>query len=52
MEGAYARIIVKSGFCYAILGFLLLISLILADSLHFGGILGIFGAQILGGGWR
>jgi hypothetical protein len=38
-------------FCYA-LGFYLIIMPVLMDFLHFWEILGIFGAQILGGSWR
>jgi hypothetical protein len=48
--GAAAQILCKSGF-NTILGFFQLICLLLVDFLHFWGILGIFGGQILGGSW-
>jgi hypothetical protein len=41
----------KSGFFLLSFGFYLLLSLILMDFLHYWEILGIFGAQILGGSW-
>jgi hypothetical protein len=40
------------GFFYSLVDFYLLFSLFLIDFLHFWEILGIFGAQILGGSWR
>jgi hypothetical protein len=49
--GLCPNFITKMGFLYSF-GILLIICLILVDFLHFWEILGIFGAQILGGSWR
>jgi hypothetical protein len=48
---ASPKFIQKSGFFYIVLGFLLILCLLIMDFLHFWEILGIFGAQILGGSW-
>jgi hypothetical protein len=50
-RGDYPQIFAKSGFlCYS-LDFLLILSLLMEDFIHFWEILGIFGGQILGGSW-
>jgi hypothetical protein len=41
----------KSGFLLNVLGFYMILSLLLMGFDHFWEILGIFGAQILGGSW-
>jgi hypothetical protein len=50
-KGAYPQIYTKVGFLLLKFGILLIIMPVLIDFLHFWEILGIFGAQILGGSW-
>jgi hypothetical protein len=50
LGGLSPNIIQKWVFLYS-LDFYLILSLLLMDFLHFWEILGIFGAQILGGSW-
>jgi hypothetical protein len=49
--GASAQNYYQSGFFIKIWLFLINYAYYLADFLHFWGILGIFGGQILGGSW-
>jgi hypothetical protein len=51
-KGVVPKLYMKSGFLLHSFDFLLFLFLLMEDLAHFWEILGIFGAQILGGSWE